>query len=61
MPNATDLVASTLPALSTERYSTVCWPSAETVTCEANGFVPAVLVAFTQSPCVAPVLTRYSV
>ena len=40
MPNSTVLVASALPALSAERYSTVCWPSAETVTCDANGVAP---------------------
>jgi hypothetical protein len=29
--NATERVGSTLPALSTERYSIVCEPAAETV------------------------------
>ena len=50
MPNATDLAVSTLPALSVERNWTVCWPSASTVTSDANGFAPAVLVAFVQAP-----------
>ena len=57
MPNATDFVASTLPALSVERYSTVCWPSAETVKAVANGLAPPVLALRTQSPP----STRYSV
>ena len=61
MPNETDLAASALPALSTERYSTVWSPSAEIVTWDANGFAPAVLAVLTQSPWVAPVFTRYSV
>ena len=47
MVKATDLAVSTLPALSAERYSTVCAPSADTVT----------LVPLVQ----APPLTRYSV
>ena len=61
MLNAIDFVASTLPALSTERYSTVCAPSAVTSNVDANGLEPAVLVFFTQSPWTSPVFTRYSV
>ena len=61
MANATVLVASTLPALSTERYSTVWSPSSDTVNVDANGFAPPVLVFLTQSPWTAPVFTRYSV
>ena len=61
MLNATDFAVSALPALSTERYSTVCEPSAVTWNVDANGFAPPVLALRTQSPWVSPVFTRYSV
>ena len=57
MPNASDFAASTLPASSAERYSTVCEPSADTVSEDANGFAPPSLALRTQSPP----STRYSV
>ena len=57
MPKAIDLVASTLPASSAERYSTVCWPSAETVNAVANGLAPPRVGVRIQSPP----STRYSV
>ncbi len=57
MPNASDFAVSTLPASSAERYSTVCDPSADTVSVDANGFAPPALALRTQSPP----STRYSV
>ena len=50
MLNAIDFAVSTLPALSTERYSTVCEPSAVTVNVDANGFAPPALVVRPSPP-----------
>ena len=59
--NATDLVASVLPALSLERYSTTCEPAAETGSVVTNGLAELVLSLRTHSPVAPSVLTRYSV
>ena len=44
MLNAIDFAVSALPALSTERYSTTCEPSAVIWNVDANGLAPPVLV-----------------
>jgi hypothetical protein len=59
--NATDLLASTLPAASRERYSTTWSPSSSTVNVVTNGSASSPLSERCHSPVEPSVFTRYSV